>query len=133
MTTPEKYTVRFFFEWGGGCLWAGNDATRRDFDLGPYDLLDPCPLPLSAATLRRCRELAEWHDTALNQDYALDPSPWRQPECDRFNEAARLLLAAVRDELGDRFEVVDRQPEAVEDPDLDAYLADPKEFRRPTT
>jgi len=35
--------------------------------------------------------------------------------------------------LGDRFEVINRQTEAVQDPDLDAYLADPKEFRRPAT
>jgi hypothetical protein len=130
MTTPEKYRLRFFCEWRDGCLWPGNDAAYEAFDLGPYDVLDPCPLPLSDDTLRRCQELVAWHDTSLNWDYPPDPGPWRQAECDRFNEAVKCLVAALRTELGERFEVVNLQPEAVEDPDLDAYLADPKGFRR---
>src|SRR5438132_2929084 len=126
MTSPAKYTLRFFFEWGGGCLWPGNDAAYRDFAFGPYDLLRPCPLPLSAETLERCRQTAEWYDTSLNWDYPPDPGPWRQSECERFNEAVRHLLATIRAELGGQFEVIDQQPRAVEDPELDAYLADPK-------
>lgn len=76
--------------------------------------------------------MAAWHDASLNPAYPPDPGPWRQPECDRFNEAAEALLAAVRAELGDRFEVIDDQPDAAEDPDPDAYLADPAGFRRRT-
>lgn len=121
-----KYVLRFFFEWGGGCLWAGNEAASRDFGPGPIE----AELPLSAATLHRCEELGEWHDSSLNWDYPPDPGPWRQAECDRFNDAVRHLLADIRRELGAEFEVVDRQGEAREDPDLDAYLADPKGFRR---
>jgi hypothetical protein len=40
------------------------------------------------------------------------------------------LLAALRRELGPEFEVIDAQGELAEDKDLDAYLADPKGFRR---
>ncbi len=40
------------------------------------------------------------------------------------------LLADIRRELGAEFEVIDQQGQAVEDPELDAYLADPKAFRR---
>jgi hypothetical protein len=125
-----KYLLRFFCEWGAGCLWPGNDAARQDFDLGPYDLLDPCPLSLSAGVIRRCRELGEWHSSSLNWDYPPDPGPWRQPECERFNVAVADLLAALRRELGPEFEVIDAQGELAEDKDLDAYLADPKGFRR---
>ncbi len=125
-----KYVLRFFCEWGGGCLWPGNDAAYDDLDLGPYDLLDPCPLPLSTGVLNRCRELTRWHDTSLHHDYPPDPGPWRQAECDRFNAAVAALLADIRMELGPEFEVIDRQGLCVEDPDLDAYLADPKEFHR---
>ena len=130
MTGQAMYELRFFCEWGGGCLWPGNDAVRHDFGLGPYDLLDPCPLPLSAATRERCARLTEWHDTSLNWDYPPDPGPWRQAECDRFNAAASELLADIRQELGTGFEVVNDQDPVAEDPDLDAYLADPKGFRR---
>jgi hypothetical protein len=131
MTNSGKYTLRFFFEWGGGCLWAGNAAASSDYGYGPLDTVDT-KLPLSAETVRQCQELSAWYDTSLNQAYPPDPSPWRQSECDRFNEAVRRLLATVRAELGDQFEIIDQQPEAVEDPDLDAYLADPKGFRRRT-
>ncbi len=130
MAGQTTYELEFFFEWGGGCLWPGDDAARRDFDLGPYDLPEPCPLPLPATVLERCRKLAEWHDTSLNRDYPPDPGPWRQPECDRFNIAAAELLADIRGELGPAFRVIDRRLLCTEDPDLDRYLADPKGFRR---
>jgi hypothetical protein len=132
MSSTEKYKLRFFFEWGGGCLWSGDEAATRDFGYGPLDTADT-KLPLSAETVRRCREVADWHDTSLNQAYPLDPGPWRQPECDRFNEAVKHLLGRIRAELGDRFEVNDQQPEIAEDPDLDVYLMDPNGFRRRTT
>jgi hypothetical protein len=125
-----KYTVRFFFEWGGGCRWAGNEAASQAFDYGPYDVGDNCPLPLSPEVLARCRQMAEWHDRALNWDYPPDPGPWRKAECDRFNAAAKELLEAMRAHLGPNFQVLNKQGDMVEDPDLDGYLADPNEFCR---
>ncbi len=125
-----KYVIRFLCEWGAGCLWPGNDAAYRDFDLGPYDLHEPCPLPLSVGMLGRCRDLDRWHRTSLNLDCTVQPGPWRQAECDRFNAAVEELVTELRQELGPVFEVINRQPQASEDPDLDAYLADPIGFRR---
>ena len=125
-----KYVLRFFCEWGAGCLWPGNEAAYQDFELGPYDLLEPCPLPLSVEVLRRCREVDEWHRGSLNWNYPPDPGPWRQLECDQFNAAVVDLLAAIRGELGPQFEVIDKLGELTEDPDLNSYLADPKGFRR---
>jgi hypothetical protein len=109
-----KYSIRFFFEWGGGCLWPGDDVVYQEFGLGPYDLLDPCPLPLLAPTLTKCRELADWHDTSLNMDYPPDPSPWDSTESGRFNDAAKELLAIIRLELGPDYHVLDKQCEAGE-------------------
>jgi hypothetical protein len=71
----------------------------------------------------------DWHDQALNWEYPPDPGPWRQDECERFNQAAKDLLITVRQELGDHFEVIDELVEETEDPDLDAYLRDPKAFK----
>jgi hypothetical protein len=122
------YVLRFFFEWGGGCLWPGNDAAYREFGYGPLDMTEV--LPLSLETVTKCRKLGEWYDTSLNWDYPPDPGPWRQAECDQFNTAAAELLADLRKELGPQFEVIDRQVAVREDPELDAYLANPKAFRR---
>src|SRR5262249_20406678 len=124
------YVLRFFFEWGGGCLWAGNEAAVRDFGFGPLDLREPCPLSLSAVTLSECQPLAGWHDTSLNWDYPPNPGPWRQHECDRFNAETARLLTAIQSELGPAFQVIDKQGQCTEDPNLDRYLADPKGFRR---
>jgi len=56
-------------------------------------------------------DLLEWYDQSLNWDYPPNPRPWRQEECDRFNDAVK-------------------PPELMEDPDLDEYLKDPKGFMR---
>jgi hypothetical protein len=104
-----SYILRYFFEWGGGCLWGGNDTTYRDFGLGPYDLEEPCLLPLSHRTLAKCRELADWHDGALNWDSPADPGPWSEAEYARFNAAAVELLAAIQAELGPMFSVLDER------------------------
>ena len=132
MAADAKYILRFLVEWGGGCLWGGNDAAYRDFDLGPYDMDDPCPLPLQPSILERCRRLGDWHDASLNREYPPHPGPWRQPECNRFNAAIADLLADLREGLGPEFEVIDQQHKLSEDPELDAYLADPSGFRRRT-
>jgi len=122
---PEILAIRFFCEWGGGALWPADPASGR-FEAGPLD----DQLPLSAETRRRLEALCAWHDTSLNWDYPPDPGPWRQAECDRFNAAAAALVHRLRAELGPLYEVIDAQPRLCEDPDLDAYLADPPGFRR---
>ncbi len=121
-----RYRIRFFFDWGCTPFWSGNDETRECFDYP----IQPEKLPLSQETMKRSYELAEWHDKSLNWDYPPDPSPWRQEECDRFNTAVKQLFEAARDELGEEFELVNEQYELSEDPDLDEYLKNPKEFRR---
>jgi hypothetical protein len=122
----QLYIIRYWFEWKAGCFWSANDATRERFG---YHIL-PEKLPLSEFTINRAHELVDWHDQALNWEYPPDPGPWRQDECERFNKAAREFLIAVRQELGDQFEVIDAFVEEEEDPDLDAYLQDPKGFKR---
>ena len=126
-TSP--YQLRFFFDWGAGCLWAGDKATTDRFGYGPLES-PPSPLPISDSLLTQCEALSRWHDTALNWEYPPDPGPWRQDECDRFNLAVRALLEELRRCLQPDFEILDQQPRMEEDPDLDAYLANPSGFRR---
>ena len=97
----HHYRVRLMFEWGGGCLWAGNDAAREAFDVGSIEDV----LPLSAQTLQRLEELSVWHDTALDWDNPGGPGPWAPDEYARFDRAAGEVLEAVRAELGPEFQV----------------------------
>jgi hypothetical protein len=90
------------FEWGGGCLWAGNDAAYEAFDVGPIE----DRLPLSDDVLRRLDELSAWHDTALDWEDPAGPSPWTPDEDARFDAAAQQMLHALQAQLGNDFEVI---------------------------
>jgi hypothetical protein len=100
--TAPRYAIRLMFEWGGGCLWCGNDAARDAFDVGAIE----DRLPFSAATRQRLEELSAWHDTALDRDDPAGASPWPPEEDARFDAAALQLLAALRAELGSGFQIV---------------------------
>ena len=99
---PAKHVVRLLFEWGGGCLWGGNDAALDSFGVGPIE----GRLPLSPQVHRRLRELSFWHDTALNWGYPSRSGPWPAEEYKRLERAALGILGVIPSELGSEFEVV---------------------------
>lgn len=96
------YKVRLMFEWGGGCIWCGNDAALERFDVGPIEE----KISLSEATLQELETLSTWHDKALNWEYPPDPSPWSQAEFKEFEKAALAMRAKLQAELGASFEVI---------------------------
>lgn len=96
-----RYHLKLMFEWRGGCLWAGNDAALKAFDVGEIE----DRLPLTDETRQRLEELSVWHDTALDWDDPGGPSPWTAEEYERFVRAAREVLERVRAELGPEFSV----------------------------
>jgi hypothetical protein len=126
--------LRFFFDHGaGGCLWAGDAATRDSLGPGPVDagVFDgeglPVTLPrleLSDATRALRDRLEREHCTYLNPLYASDPSLWSAARCRRFNAAVDALVAMLRRELGPRFEIDDEQERYREDARLAAYLGE---------
>lgn len=95
------YRIRLMFEWGGGCLWCGNDAARDAFDVGAIE----DRLPLSPGLRQRLDELSEWHDTSLDRDDPAGPGPWTPDEDARFDREAAGVLERVRAELGPGFKV----------------------------
>jgi hypothetical protein len=98
----QRYQIRLMFEWGGGSLWCGNDAARERFDVGPVEDI----LPICERTRNTLIELSALHDTSLNWEYPPDPGPWTKEEDEIFEEKARELLSALREELGPEYEVV---------------------------
>lgn len=49
-----RYHLRLMFEWGGGCLWSGNDAARDAFDVGHRAHLDLLCLPKTKSRTLAC-------------------------------------------------------------------------------
>ena len=127
-----KGVLRFFFDYGaGGCLWAGDDATRHSLGLGPVDAA--CynlqgqisryqSLPLSEATGALITELDFEHSGYLNPIYPPDPSLWAQDLCDLFNAKIEHLLLLLRAELGEKYDILDQQIRHVQDQELEKYL-----------
>ena len=102
--SKRHYQIRFFYDWGcDSPFWYGNDAARDRFGVGP---IDPKDLGLSAEISEQLRSLAEWHDTALDWDDPLGPSPWQPEEYDRFNIAVSQILELIRAELGEEYEII---------------------------
>lgn len=96
------YTIRVFFEWSGGCLWAGNEAARERFDSGPIE----DRLPISDEIRDRLRSLSEHHDTALNWSNPLDPGPWSAQDLDAFECDALAVKSQLQEELGSEYAIV---------------------------
>jgi hypothetical protein len=95
------FELRLIFDWGGGCLWCGNDAARARFGVGPVEDV----LPLSDEVRQHLARLSVWHDGALDWADPAGASPWGSDEFARFEAAAQVALARVRAELGARFHV----------------------------
>lgn len=96
------YKIRLMFEWGGGCIWCGNEAALKRFDVGPIEE----KLSLPEIIIQELQTLSTWHDKALDWDYPPDPSPWSQEEFQEFEVAAQSMLTKLQIELGADFEVV---------------------------
>ena len=90
------YQIVLMFEWGGGTLWAGNDAARRDYGVGILDY----KLPISCALRRELEKLVEWHDNALDWECPNNPSPWSIKEFQRFDCAANQVKEKLEKTLG---------------------------------
>jgi hypothetical protein len=100
----QHYQVRFFYDWGcDSPFWCGNEAARSKFGVGP---IEPEELGLSAEISEQLRSLRAWHDTALDWDDPLGPSPWTPEECDRFNAVVSQLLELIRAELSEEYEII---------------------------
>ena len=98
----EQFGLRLMFEWGGGCIWAGDDTTRSAYGVCPIEDL----LPLADETRRTLAEMTAWHDLSLNWEYPPDPGPWDAREYERFEATATAMRDCLQQELGDCFAIV---------------------------
>jgi hypothetical protein len=106
--------LRFLLDPGaGGCLWAGDPATRERLGYGPVDAvchdlhgqpLGPAPVPLSDATLQ-LRD-AVMREVLAALDLGFGTPGW---STSRIEAEGDRLLAVLRAELGEAFEIRDER------------------------
>ena len=122
------YELEVFLEYGAGVYpWVSSEEDASKWGGNPIDLED---LPISASLRDELERVGDWYNKSLNWEYPPDPGPWRQAECDQFNRAARAAVRRLGEELGPDWSVGGYFSDMVEDPELDRYLADPRNFRR---
>ncbi|MBB6632620.1 hypothetical protein [Cohnella thailandensis] len=97
----KKYQIRFFFEYGGGCLWGVDERTKEKF--GYY--INPEDLPLSKETIDLINELEIKYQTSLDWEYPPNPSPWSKQEIILFKTNLETLIMKIKNELIEEFEV----------------------------
>ena len=101
----EKYRIRFFFDYGGSCFWGADSKTTAVFE----SPITPDKLPLSTETIDQARDLINLFEDSLDWGNPGEGIRWNQDECDRFNTAAGLLFEEVKKELGESFELMNKQ------------------------
>ena len=100
----STYKLRFFFEWGGYCLWSANDEARNKYGYP----IEPSKLPLSKETLEKIKNMESWYQTALDWNDPGGPSPWTREENEKFGREAKTLLEKIISELGEDYEIIDK-------------------------
>lgn len=97
----SRYRLRLMFEWGGGCIWGGNDEARDRFGVGPLEHL----LPLSDAIRARLSAMSSLHDTALDWADPTAQTPWSEQQVTELAVAASSLRDDLQSELGPDYEI----------------------------
>jgi len=122
LATGQKYRVCFFFNYGaGGCLWADDELTRQTFGLGPVDyaISQKMDKP-DASTLQLIDSLDIWHAQYYKNNLRHGVL-FQQTDFDKFNKALDILLASLRQQLEDEFEIIDSQERYVQDDMVEEY------------
>ena len=101
-----KYKMRYWFEWGGTCLWSANDAAREKFG---YDV-DERTLPISRKLKDLLWYLRAYHETMMDMDNAPDDSPWwTEEDTVMFKKKSKFAYEQLCRELGEEYEIVDER------------------------
>lgn len=121
-----KGVLRFLFDYGAGCLWAGDTKTLHLLDVGPVDR----KLPLSKSVREQADRLLSVQACYLNPLYPPDPNLWSQSLCDCFNANVDRLILKLRQEIGEDYDILDQQERYAEDVRLTAYLLEHPELEK---
>lgn len=105
----SKYTLRYWFEHGGTCLWAINNYAKEKFG---YAISNE-ELPISQTLVEALYLLEQEYFGYLDWDYPPNPSPWTPKQKKDFKNRANETYFKLLLELGDDFEVINDIDECV--------------------
>lgn len=98
-----KYIFKYWYEWGGTCLWSANDTTIDKFDYA----VDEQQLPISRKLKNLLWYLQAYHENMMDMDEAPLGSPWwTEEDTIMFNKKKKFAYEQLCKELGEEFEVL---------------------------
>lgn len=97
-----KYTLHFWFEWLGPCLWGADEETKKKFGYA----VDLSILPITEELRNHLIELRDEHDESLNWEYPPDPSPWTSQQKSHFLKRTEEAYKRLCSELGEEFQII---------------------------
>lgn len=98
------YSLRFFYDYTGFCLWSHNAKAREKFG---YAIDHNQSLDLSEEIINKINQMIEWFVKSINMDDPTARCDWSKNECELFNQETQNLLNLLRNKLGQDFEIID--------------------------
>lgn len=98
----NKYVIKFWFEHGGICLWAKNDAAEDRYGYA----IKSDTLPISNDLVNALDKLEDEYATCLNWAEPNNPSLWSNEQKIKFRNDANTLYKRLCDELGEEYEII---------------------------
>ena len=100
--TNKKYMIRFWFDYGGICLWSVNKMACDRYGYA----IESDKLPISAELLENLNELEDEYHSYLDWNYPPSPSPWTKELKQDFIDRATDIYNVLCRELGNQYEVI---------------------------
>lgn len=97
-----KYIIRFWFDFGGFCLWGMNEEAKDKYGYS----IDANELNLSDSVKSEIINLQEEYGTYLDLTNPLAPSTWSNEKKENFLNQSRVVFDEMQRELGSNYELI---------------------------
>lgn len=95
------YKLRFFCDYGGGCIWSDNDKAINEFGV----LVNSDILPISDNLKEEIKELEKDFQTSIDWNDPSSPLIWSALQKQEFLEKESAVYDKLCGELGNDFEI----------------------------
>lgn len=86
-------------------MWGADSFTQETYDYP----VDHWKLPISENLKYKLQHIISWYDTSIDWSYPPDPSPWSWEERKQFIGQSAEVLALLKAELGENYEILDER------------------------